>query len=203
MPRSHQFASTLSKAWEAKVELFPEFAQKRAANARKFAAFGVTVAATDTGLVRTVLRGHGVTIYTVGYERRDGENLMSALRDQGVRAIADVRERPTSRKADFRAANLKQLCDAARIGYQPWPMLGSTVEQRDELHASGNFGRFADEFRSHAMARMGKDLERLAQSVQRIPTALLCYERSHDDCHRSIIAELLAAKLDATIVAIE
>jgi uncharacterized protein (DUF488 family) len=186
------------------VDLFSEIEQRRIANAKKLAAFGVTVGVgSGASSIRTIRTGAGITIYTIGYEKRDGDGLMSALRDQGVRVLADVRERATSRRADFRAANLKAICDDAGIIYQPWPTLGSTAEQRDGLHESGDFQTFALAFRSHAMSTMEADLDRLAEAVAREPTALLCYERLHEDCHRSVIAELIASRLDATVIAIQ
>jgi uncharacterized protein (DUF488 family) len=137
------------------------------------------------------------------YERRDVDDLMSALRDQSVRAIADIRERPVSRKPGFGSTALRALCDDCGIEYQAWPMLGSTVEQRDELHASGNFQNFAQQFRRHVLQKMSADVASLAESSCRIATALLCYERLHEDCHRSVIADLIAEQLNATIIAIQ
>ncbi len=181
------------------MSLFSELKQRRDANAKKFAALGVSTAGAA---VRVVREGTAVTIYTVGYEKRDGDGLLSVLRDQGVKALADVRERPMSRKPDFRAGALCALCEGAGIEYQPWPTLGSTVEQREELQTSGDFRQFERQFRSHAAKSMKPDLAKLAESVQRVPTALLCYERLHEDCHRSVIADLIAEKLNATVVAI-
>jgi uncharacterized protein (DUF488 family) len=185
------------------MDLFSEIEQRKAANAKKLAAFGIAAAVTNGGLVKVIRRGTAVTLYTVGYERRDPDDLISALRDQSVRAIADIRERPTSRKVEFRAPALRALCDDAGIEYQAWPMLGSTAEQREQLHASGNFENFADQFRRHALQTMTANLARLAESSRRIPTALLCYERLHEDCHRSVIAELVADQLNATVIAIQ
>lgn len=185
------------------MDLFSQIEERRAANAKKLAGFGVSNLQTTSGSIKVIRKGMSIAVFTVGYERRDGDGLMSVLRDQGVRAVADVRERPVSRKPEFRAASLRELCEATDIEYQPWPTLGSTAEQREELQASGDFRRFANRFRGHAMATMGHDLARLAESVKRIPTALLCYERLHEDCHRSVIADLVAAELNATIIAIQ
>lgn len=185
------------------MDLFSEIEKRRVANGKKLAGFGVSSLRSASGSVKVIREGTSVTIFTVGYERRDGDGLMSVLRDQGVKTVADVRERPVSRSPDFRAAALRELCEAAGIEYQPWATLGSTVEQRDELQASGDFLSFANRFRQHATRTMTQDLARLAESVKHTPTALLCYERLHEDCHRSVIAELVAAELDATIVAIQ
>ncbi|NNM88825.1 MAG: DUF488 family protein, partial [Phycisphaerae bacterium] len=43
--------------------------------------------------------------------------------------------------------------------------------------------------------------EELAAEAKKKSTALLCYERLHEECHRGIVAELLADMLDAGIVA--
>jgi uncharacterized protein (DUF488 family) len=185
------------------MDLFSEIEQRKAANAKKFAAFGVATTATGGGSIKVIREGASVNIYTVGYERRDADDLMSALHDQGVRAIADIRERPVSRKPEFRAAALRALCEASGIEYQAWPMLGSTVHQREQLHTSGNFQNFADQFRRHALQRLTPDIARLAESSRRISTALLCYERLHEDCHRSVVADLIAEQLNAAIIAIQ
>lgn len=185
------------------MKLSGDIEERRAKNARGLAAFGMKAASGWDPCVRTIREGTGVTIYTIGYERRDGDGLISALKDQAIAALADVRERPMSRKADFRSGALRKFCEAARIEYQPWSMLGSTAQQRDELQASGDFHAFERQFRHYAETTMKTELERLATSVSNIPTALLCYERAHNDCHRSVIADLVAQMLDATIIAIE
>jgi uncharacterized protein (DUF488 family) len=185
------------------MDLFSQIEQRKTANAKKFAAFGVTSTAIRGGSVKVIRSGKVATIYTVGYERRDGDGLMSALLDQGVKAIADIRERPVSRKPEFRATALRALCQSNRIEYQPWDMLGSTASQREELKLSGDFSNFAERFRDYALQTMAEDIARLSESAQRIPTALLCYERLHEDCHRSIIADLIADRLDATVIAIQ
>ena len=175
--------------------------QRRVSNARALAAFGAKI--TERGeRIRTIREGTGVAIYTIGYERRDGETLMSILQDQGIKTLADVRERPVSRKPDFRAAALKALCDEVGIEYQAWPFLGSTVEQREELQSSGDFEAFSRKFRAHAERTMAAYLDWLAEAVKKMPTALLCYERLHEDCHRSVIADLVASRIDASIIAL-
>src|SRR3954466_4364612 len=157
------------------MDLISEIAQRRAANAKRLAAFGILATPTAGGLAHVVREGStAVTVYTIGYEGRDGDALIHALRNQGVRALADIRERPVSRKPDFRAGALRTICVEAGIEYQPWSQLGSTIALREELHESGDFQTFATQFRSHAISHMMGDLNRLAVSVKAVPTALLC-----------------------------
>ena len=177
------------------------FSETRVANGRALSAFGVHASAHGA-VPRLIRQGSSVTLYTIGYEKRDIDQLLSLLRDQGVKLLADVRQRPLSRKPEFRGNALREACKAAGIAYQGWPGLGSTAQQREELHDTGDFSKFATQFRALAEQTMTDDLARLAEVARGTPTALLCYEREHTECHRSIIADMLGQQIDATVVAI-
>lgn len=150
---------------------------------------------------RVVREGGPIVIWTIGYERRDGSGLMAALREAGVEHLADIREKPLSRKADFRAAALRERCEEAGIEYGAWPDLGTPVAQRNRLKATGDLKAFHRTFRAYAMKTMDEPLDRLAGIARKKVVALLCYERAHEECHRSVISELLADRLDAGIIA--
>jgi len=84
---------------------------RRAANANALVALGLTaMEVTSTGSLRTIRGGGPATVFTVGYERRTADDLISRLRDVGVEVLADIREKPISRRADFRAEALRDLC---------------------------------------------------------------------------------------------
>lgn len=176
------------------------FSSRRAKNAAALAAFEVT--ATEQGTYRTVHEGAGPTVYTIGYEKRDGEALIAKLIDAGVDTLLDVRERPMSRNPDFRRARLERLCEHSGIRYESWPELGSTDYQREVLKETGDFAAFRKRFRDLMVRSRWDAVERLGGRVSDGTTAMICYEREHDECHRSILADLLHAEFDATIVAI-
>ena len=178
-------------------------ADRRAANARGLSAFGTGPSTPSGARVVTVREGTArTTIFTIGYERRDGDDLVSRLREFDVDILVDVRERPFSRKPDFRKNALQARCEEQGIEYQSWPRLGSTASQR-ELHASGEISAFMSRFRSFARRGRAEELGSLASLAQNRTVALICYERCHADCHRSVVSELLAERIDASIVAIE
>jgi uncharacterized protein (DUF488 family) len=182
-----------------------KYAERRARNAPALAALGMAARDTEGGRrFRTIKEGAGATIFTIGYERRDGEELVSALREAGVTTLIDVRDKPISRVSDFRENSLRARCGASKIHYESWRELGSTEEQRERLKNTGDFGRFSEEFRTHAKRRLKEPLKRLADRLRSpgASIALLCYERCHDDCHRSLIANLVAEQVDISIVAI-
>ena len=180
-----------------------QLARRREANTKALAALGgAPVQASPAGHMRTIREGAHATVFTVGYERRTPEDLIATLRDAGVEVLADVREKPISRRACFRAEALRALCEEAGIVYQSWPRLGSTDAQRESLRRSGDIAAFQERFRAYAEAHLLSEIRKLADEVRRKPVALLCYERSHEDCHRMIIAELIADTAEAGIVAI-
>lgn len=178
-------------------------ARRRAGNAKALTAFGINDIEPWGGhTYRRVREGNGTTIYTVGYERRSGEELIGILRDFHVALLLDVRDNPISRKADFRASTLRTLCKNAGIVYESWTELGSTPAQRQKLRETRDYDDFRRRFRKFVRRHRGKPLERLANLVKSEKTALLCYERLHDECHRSVLADLVSDKVGATIVAI-
>ena len=178
--------------------------QKTAEQARALAAFGLTDGGTGlSAKYREVLSGkNGSTIFTIGYERRDGEALISELVEADIGVLVDVRDRPVSRRPDFRKASLERLCAEAGIDYECWSDLGSTGHQRDQLRETGDLAEFRRRFRDHASRRRSQVLDRLAKRTRGKSVALLCYERCHEECHRSIVADLLASRTQASIVAI-
>lgn len=177
--------------------------ERRLRNKRGLAAFGIDAGKpAGSGRFRTVREGKGATVYTIGYERRTGEELIDVLVDAGVEVLVDVRERAMSRRVDFRGEALRTRCEASGIDYLAMPGLGSTPALRDALKASGDLDTFRAAFRRHSQEHQAKELRQLCGLVIERAAALICYEREHEECHRSIVAELVADKLDATVVAL-
>jgi uncharacterized protein (DUF488 family) len=156
-----------------------------------------------TTTTRTVRPGRGPVVFTIGYEQRTPLDLVEALQREGVGYLADTRERPTSRRPEFRKGPLVRFLAAHGVEYGPWPELGTPPEQREFVRRTKDYETFRREFREYADEHMPEDVDRLATVVRTRPVALLCYERKHGECHRSVIAEMLAERLDAKIVAIE
>lgn len=185
------------------MTLFGNLRTRSTSNAKALAAFGANPISTAvSGVTRKVRAGAPFVVYTIGYERRDGDELFDLLREVGVNYLADIRDKPISRKPDFRAVSLRARCVDTRIEYGPWPSLGSPEQLRDRLHATGDLAAFHKAFRSYAQAHLEEPIEQLARIVKKKSVALLCYERLHEECHRSTIADLLADRLQAGIEAI-
>ncbi len=181
-----------------------KLAERRRTNAKAFAALGNSET-LDQGnhSRRVVCAGNGTTIFTVGYEKRSGADLISELLDLGVDTLVDIREKPTSRKPDFRKRALEDFCQDGGLWYRGLPELGSTEKQRKALRESGDMRSFRKSFLAYARRNLATPLDELATLVSNHTVALLCYERLHEDCHRSIVADLVATQLDGTVVAID
>ena len=143
------------------MKLSGQIDRRRAANGAALAAFGLTTASVSaTSLYRVIREGGPVTIFTVGYERRDGDDLIAALRDAGIEHLADVRDKPISRKPDFRGASLRARCESVGIEYGAWSDLGSTEAQRERLSETGDLTHFHKVFRTYAVKRLEDPITR-------------------------------------------
>jgi len=124
------------------------------------------------------------------------------LIDAGVDVLVDVREKPMSRKVDFRKGALSERCAAAGILYVGETRLGSTAGQREGLHESGDLSAFFRKYRAFARRYRREALAEIADVCLTKTVALMCYERAHDECHRMVVADLLADMTDLSVVAI-
>lgn len=180
-----------------------QIAQRRASNSRALAAFGIASSSENGGgVARCVRQGNGTKVYTIGYERRSPDELISLLQHAGVDLLIDARDKPVSRRAGFSAGALQARCEAAGLDYQTWTELGSTPGQRERLQQTGDIDHFRTLYRSFAKKHRSDAIGRLAAVAKRSTIALLCYEREHESCHRGVLAELLAEQVDATILAL-
>lgn len=139
--------------------------ERGAANARGLVAFGISRTKRGNG-IRQVRAGAGPAVFTVGYERRTGKELISLLLDAAVDTLVDVRQKPISRKADFREESLRTRCEDAGITYETWTELGTTAHQRDTLKLTGNVRAFRSRFRGYAKRHKTEPLQRLGKKAR-------------------------------------
>lgn len=177
--------------------------QRRASNALALTAFGTAHAPMDDDQPRLVEDGDGPVVFTIGYERRSVEEFFGALVSAGVKTLVDVRERPLSRKPGFSRKKLEQACFDNGIAYVSNSRWGSTASQRERLKETGDFSVFKSRFRSLMKRSRVEEIHALLEIANQSTIAMMCYERLHCECHRSVLATLLAEAGDAKIVAIE
>src|SRR3954451_506979 len=145
---------------------------------------------------------------TIGVYGFAAETFLRALRDADVRLVLDVRQRRGVRGPEYAWANSLRLQAAlaqAGIGYRHHLELAPTTELRqvqyreDARLGVGKRSRaeLAREYRER-YTREILDRADLALVVAELPddgaAALMCVERDPEACHRSLVAERLAAE---------
>jgi uncharacterized protein (DUF488 family) len=136
------------------------------------------------------------------------------LRDADVGLVVDVRQRRGVRGSEYAWANAQRLQAAladAGLDYDHRKELAPTTELRhvqyreDDRLGVGKRSRveLAPEYRERYLREIldRVDLAAIAADLPRDhASALLCVERDPEACHRSLVAERLAAEHDATVV---
>jgi uncharacterized protein (DUF488 family) len=148
------------------------------------------------------------TVATIGVYGFTALTFLARLREAGVGLLVDVRQRRGVRGSEYAWANstrLQATLAEADIEYLHRKQLAPTTELRrlqyrdDARQGVGKRSRtqLASEYRERYIAEI-LDRADLDGLVAELPTdratALMCVERDPEACHRSLIAERLAAQ---------
>lgn len=132
------------------------------------------------------------TICTIGYEAADIEDFIATLKLVKIRVLLDVRELPISRRKGFSKSSLATRLAESGIEYIHLKGLGDPKAGREAARA-GDMVKFRKIFASHKKSADYKAcLEVAAAQVLSGEACLMCYERNHSECHRSIVADDLS-----------
>lgn len=140
--------------------------------------------------------GNEPDFYTVGYERLPLNELFILLKAAGVHCLIDVREAPWSQVPEYRKAELEDLfpslgaSNGHEIKYVSMPSLGNPPENRKSDRPVAEMRAY---YRQHLLSRQA-EIETLGKILKSCRSALMCYELDPRDCHRSVLAAVLAEK---------
>jgi uncharacterized protein (DUF488 family) len=139
------------------------------------------------------------TVYSIGYEKARLADVVSALKEAEVATLIDVRDRPISRRPGFSKRQLAAGLEEAGIRYVGLKALGTPPEGREANRKREweKFWRIVDN--KLATAEAEHALEEAASIAAQSPSCLLCYEADPHICHRSRVADILAARHGFTI----
>jgi uncharacterized protein (DUF488 family) len=153
------------------------------------------------------------TLTTIGVYGWTPERFIAALRDADVRQLLDVRQRRGVRGSEYAWANSGRLQAAladAGIDYRHHRELAPTTELRQlQYREDARLGvgkrsraQLAPEYRERYTKEI-LDRVDLAPIVAAMPadaaSALFCVERDPEACHRSIVAQRLAAEFGVPV----
>lgn len=151
---------------------------------------------------------------TIGVYEWSLERFLLALHEEQIRLVVDVRQRRGVRGREYSWANAQRLqaaLTAAGVGYSHHKELAPSTELRhlqyreDERLGVGKRSRatLAPEYRAGYLHQILAHVD-LGALVAELPAegtaALLCVERDPAACHRSLVAQRLAAEYGFTIL---
>jgi uncharacterized protein (DUF488 family) len=131
---------------------------------------------------------------TIGHSNRPLADLISMVLAHGVATLVDVRTVPKSRyNPQFNRDALPAPLAAAGVGYLHMPGLGGLRHPRQD---SINTGWRNESFRGYADYMQTPDFARHLDELIALPgqVAIMCAEAVPWRCHRSLIADALAAR---------
>ena len=135
-------------------------------------------------------------IYTIGYSNRSYEDFLLLLRAHGIERVVDIRTVPRSQhNPQFNRENLASELPKTGIGYVHLKELGGLRHpRRDSVNLgwkNSGFRGFADYMDTPEFEEGLKKLLELASTAR---TTVMCAEAVPWRCHRSVLADALAAR---------
>lgn len=129
-------------------------------------------------------------LVSIGYEGRDVDELIAMLHSEGVTTLVDVRLTPISRKRGLSKSALRAALQEAGITYQHYRALGNPKDNREAFRhgAPSAYQRFEVVL---GQPDAGEALKHVTELLDGERVALLCYERDHAQCHRSLVVDAL------------
>jgi uncharacterized protein (DUF488 family) len=139
-------------------------------------------------------------VRTIGYQEATPAAVLGTLKASGVDLLVDVRAVAASRRPGFSKRQLAAGAEAAGIGYLHLRGLGTPAEGRHAARA-GHHDEMRRIYEAHlgtaaAQAELG-ELAAIVESGRQV--CLLCFERRPEHCHRSMVAEALAARTEVAV----
>ena len=136
------------------------------------------------------------TIFTVGHSTRSLDELVAILRSFDIRAVADVRLIPKSRRyPHFNDEFLARALPERGIAYLPFRSLGGRRRPRKD---SPNLGWRNESFRGYAdfmqTSAFESALQELISAASERATTTMCAEAVPWRCHRSLISDALLVR---------
>ncbi len=140
-----------------------------------------------------------IELMTIGYEGASIDDFVATLKAANVKNLIDVRELPLSRKKGFSKRALCEAVEAAGIRYEHIKSLGDPKPGRDAARA-GDYEKFRRIFSAHLASDNAQSaLNNVIPVAIKGGACLLCFERCHKECHRSMITDEILKRVDLEI----
>ena len=141
-------------------------------------------------------------IYTIGFAGHSAEEFFELLRRNRIKRVVDIRLRNTNQIAGFSKKDdlaffLKELLNCE---YYHFPFLAPTDQILDDHRNGEPWSEYVSKFLP--LMRKRKILDKIdIDFLTEERASLLCSERTPEECHRRLVAEMMKEKWpDLTIV---
>lgn len=130
-------------------------------------------------------------IYTLGYESFTIDGFLNVLLKEGIQIVVDVRSNPISRKYGFSKSAIKKKCNELGLYYFHFPQVGISTEIRNQVHDVNELWSY---YTQNIIPNNSKSISEIISITLSKPSALICFEKNPEDCHRHILAEEISNK---------
>ena len=138
----------------------------------------------------------GGRLFTIGYQERSLEEYVNKLVKNNVKLLFDVRQNPVSRRYGFSKKVLSNVCSRLGIEYQHLRELGIETHLRDGIHEKQNYTTVFKHYRNVTLPKRHDKIQVInEQLLKGNRIALTCFERNHEQCHRSILSDYIKDNL--------
>ena len=128
-------------------------------------------------------------VYTIGYEATTMADFLAALTKAGVKRVIDVRALPLSRRPGFSKNILAATLRDAGVEYVHLKNLGTPKPGRDAAK-KGDVATLEAVYDAQlGLPEAQAEAARMRALAAEKPSALLCYERNPEHCHRTLLLE--------------
>lgn len=138
-------------------------------------------------------------LFTAGYSGHTLESFLEILHEHEIEVLVDVREKPMSRKPGFSRSRLSDFLEDNEVEYRHAGELGVPKEMRTRLRAgSEQLGGYFRQFREY-LGTQREAIDALHELTVTKRCCLMCLEARAEQCHRSVVAEVVASRNGETL----
>jgi uncharacterized protein (DUF488 family) len=142
-------------------------------------------------------------VYTMGYEGLLIDDFLNRLLENGIHRVIDVRNNPIARRYGFHKSSLSRLCGRLAIEYCHFPDLGIPSQERKTLTSADQYELLFKRYRDEIIPRRSTSVREVAEAMQAEPSVLVCTEADPRFCHRTHLAQVIAARIGRPICHLE
>jgi uncharacterized protein (DUF488 family) len=129
------------------------------------------------------------TLYTLGYQGLSLDAYIDILKEHPVRKVLDVRAAAWSRKPGFIKSTMQEGLGEAGIDYRHLRSAGNPFRKDED--SDNILEKYREYLIKHPDPLEAIEAEIAQSAKEHASVCLTCFEKDPQDCHRSIISELL------------